>query len=1219
MQQQRLASCLVVIFVGSLFSAVLGQNVGARREVRQAVAKPTSQLVASRPLADVKSVKAKKVDRKAMKLEDDLREEQGLPPRFAITNAVRITPDTDGTWENVDDQTLMWRLRVFSPDALSINLGFVRYHMPPGARLIVHSADYQHVIRPFTDADNQTYRQLWTPPVISDDIVVELTIPEAVLPALELELGSINVGYRGFGEISAEKSGACNVDVVCPEGDLWRDQIQSVAVYSTGGTTFCTGFMVNNTSSDLTPYFMTADHCGIGAANAPSLVVFWNYENSTCRAVGSPASGGPGDGTLTQFQTGSIFRAGYTPSDFTLVQLSSAPDPSWNVGFSGWDRSAGDSTSAVAIHHPNTDEKRISFENQATTTTSYLENTVPGAGTHIRVIDWDLGTTEPGSSGSPLFNQDKRVVGQLNGGFAACGNDTSDWYGRLSVSWTGGGTSSTRLSDWLDPTSTGAMFVDFVSGGGMSVTPAGNVEHIGVAGGPFTNPTVTYTLTNPTPATLDYSVSLTSSFGILLDGGAGPVVGTLAASGGTVDVVVTLGAPINALTSGVFVEDIVFDDITNGSSRTRQHTVEVDQTLFSLSPDTGLESSGPVGGPFVGSIVYTVTSDRPTPFDVQVSSSDSWVSLDGGTSPVTISLNGTGTTGTVTVGFSVDADALVAGTYAATVSFTNLAGGGGDATRPVTLDVGRLVFNSTDTPLTILDNTGFTSEIIVADDFCVGDLDVDIDITHTFIGDLTVVLTSPTGGQVTLHGETGGSADDIVLTYDDEGIPPDGPGALSDFDATPAMGTWTLNVADSASGDTGTLNSWALRIAPSSEACSAPQLIYNFPLDVDPGWTTEGQWAFGQPTGGGSNGGDPTSGSTGLNVYGYNLAGDYGNSLAAPLYLTTTAIDCSQIAGTSLRFQRWLGVESSSFDQASIDVSSDGTTWTTVWAHASGSFSETAWSSQAYNISAVADGQATVFIRWGMGPSDASVTYPGWNLDDIQIWGVGDGAIAPSPVLAEPGGIKKQRFVSFIVPSAGAGVMTALRITMDSLYVPGEPFPLNPPDFSGEEGELRYVNLLRDGVGDPVTSCLDSAAFLTFYGCATVGCDPEYADWAGLFAGEVIHVSGSAIVPDSMYRISHLAASCAGNEAFCLAASAELGLATARHGDVTDDGLTNVTDVVFTVDRVKDALSATPEYTCYVRDESPTPDVSAPNVSDIVITVDALKLVAYALTLPTCP
>jgi hypothetical protein len=209
--------------------------------------------------------------------------------------------------------------------------------------------------------------------------------------------------------------------------------------------------MVNNTAADSTPYFMTANHCGI-AFNAASLVVYWNFETSVC--------GGIPDGLLNQWQTGSYHRASYSPSDFTLVELDQDPDPAWGITFAGWDRSGADASSAVAIHHPNCDEKRISFEYQSTTVTSYLGTSVPGDGTHVRVTDWDLGTTEPGSSGSPLFDQNHRVIGQLAGGYAACGNDLSDWYGRFARSWTGGGSSSTRLSNWLDPGSTGAMSVD---------------------------------------------------------------------------------------------------------------------------------------------------------------------------------------------------------------------------------------------------------------------------------------------------------------------------------------------------------------------------------------------------------------------------------------------------------------------------------------------------------------------------------------------------------------------------------------------------------------------------------------------------------------------------------------------------------------------------------------------------------------------------------------
>ena len=157
---------------------------------------------------------------------------------------------------------------------------------------------------------------------------------------------------------------------------------------------------------------------------------------------------------------------------------------------------------------------------------------------------------------------------------------------------------------------------------------------------------------------------------------------------------------------------------------------------------------------------------------------------------------------------------------------------------------------------------------------------------------------------------------------------------------------------------------------------------YNWNMDSDPGWTTEGSWAYGVPTG--SNG-DPNTGFTGSNVYGYNLAGAYSNNMPET-NLTSLPIDCSNLQNVEVHFMRWLGVESSSYDHASFAVSSDGTTWTTIWEHSGASFTDPDWQAQSFDISSIANGQATVYLRWTMGTTDTSVTYCGWNLDDIEIW-----------------------------------------------------------------------------------------------------------------------------------------------------------------------------------------------------------------------------------------
>jgi subtilisin-like proprotein convertase family protein len=970
--------------------------------------KPSAVLHAMQPLDHVAAVSTPALDLKKLEEEDRLRGVEGLPPRYAVPHPVHITPAAPGhgTWERLDDGTAVWRLRITNEDAVSINLGFTRYHMPAGARLFVYASDFSFVVRPFTSADNAIHGELWTPPVPGRDVTVELTLPPPRgrgMERYELVLGSINIGYRGFGD-PAERSGACNVDVICPEGDDWRDEISSVAVISTGGSTFCTGFMVNNVRQDQTPYFMTARHCGVTAGNAPSLVTFWNYENSWCRPPGSGPSGGPGDGQLNQFNTGSVWRSSNAPSDFTLVELTSSPDPEWFVSFAGWNATPGDgppSQWSVGIHHPATDEKRISFDYDPSATTSYLGNDVPGAGTHVRIIQWDLGTTEPGSSGSPLFDQNHRVIGQLHGGYASCSSLTSDWYGKFAVSWTGGGTPSAQLKYWLDPDDTGTLTLDTLSTRGMTVTPSNDVFHLGEVGGPFTYDNYEYTLSNNTANPVNYTVSLTNYIGLLINGDVQPISGTISPAGGQDSLTVTVGPMIYGLPADVYEEDIVFEDHTTGLSRTIRHTVEIGQTGITVTPDSPLNGSGPEGGPFTQAAVYTVTSTHPTAVNVSVNGSASWISVNGSTTPQIFQLNGIGDSAQVTVAFSAAANNLPIGLHSGSVAFTNTSGGAGDATRNVTLEVGRIVYHADDVPQPILDHTTIYSYVDVVEDFCIGNVEVDIDITHTWIGDLIVELQSPNGTVVRLHNRTGGSADDIVTRYSDSGEPgttfPDGPGSLGDFNFGPAQGEWRLRVSDLATADQGTLNAWSLRLLPVGGTCPSPVLVHSFPFDSDPGWTTSGQWAFGVPCGCGDCGAgrvNPPSGYTGQYVYGYNLNGCYPNNM--PEYaLTSTAIDCSDLTNTTVSFWRWLGVERFIFDKARFQVSNNGTTWVTIWQNPDVTINESSWSQVNYNISALADGQPTVYLRWTMGPTDSSVTYQGWSIDDVEIWGVLPEAMCP--------------------------------------------------------------------------------------------------------------------------------------------------------------------------------------------------------------------------------
>lgn len=104
--------------------------------------------------------------------------------------------------------------------------------------------------------------------------------------------------------------------------------------------------------------------------------------------------------------------------------------------------------------------------------------------------------------------------------------------------------------------------------------------------------------------------------------------------------------------------------------------------------------------------------------------------------------------------------------------------------------------------VTISDNKTVSSSVNVSGrTSAVGDIDIVVDIKHTYIGDLTVKIIAPDGKSATLHNREGGSADNINKTY-----------SISASAVTNnGNGTWKLQVQDSAGGDTGYIDSWTLR------------------------------------------------------------------------------------------------------------------------------------------------------------------------------------------------------------------------------------------------------------------------------------------------------------------------------------------------------------------------------------------------------------------------
>lgn len=401
--------------------------------------------------------------------------------RIAIQNDVRITPASGGAWVALADGSRLWRIAINAAGATDLRFGFAHFTVPDGVTLHVVDAAARRYDGAYSSADATPDGQLWLVPVAGDTLTLEVHVPAGVTLASDaIELTRVSAGYRnvtetgGPGLFGAGQSGTCNIDVVCPLGDPYRNDIRAVAKYyfdEPDGTYLCTGTLVNNAAQDDAPYFLTANHCISTQSAATSMSLIWNYQ--------SPACGQHGGGSTAQTQEGgATLLAHRTDVDFSLVKLNTAPPSTYNVYFAGWDSSGDVPGGSIGIHHPSGWVKAITSTTHALTSMNSCIGT-GGSQTHWRTgAPYTQGTTEGGSSGSAIVvpvadatGHDRLVIGTLSGGSAACSgsvpNTGYDCYGKLSVAWNGN-SAGARLKDWLDPAASGVATLDGKNPGGAS-------------------------------------------------------------------------------------------------------------------------------------------------------------------------------------------------------------------------------------------------------------------------------------------------------------------------------------------------------------------------------------------------------------------------------------------------------------------------------------------------------------------------------------------------------------------------------------------------------------------------------------------------------------------------------------------------------------------------------------------------------------------------------
>lgn len=413
---------------------------------------------------------------------------QGNPLRYAVAEALNLD-QRSGAWDETEAGLARWRLRIASANARSLSLHLRDLNLPEGAELWLYDASGSGDRQGPYDRNSAALYQgeLWLPVVRASEAVLEVQLPASASSELRLGIAEAFHGFRSLSPAGGVEpkasigsdSGSCNIDVVCSAGNGWSSEIRSAVLLSTAGVSLCTGSLVSNTLQDDRPLILTANHCGIRSTNVRTVTAYFNLQSSSC--------GGNQNGRTDQTLAGTSFLARDQDSDFTLFTLASAPPAAYNPYYAGWDARSGVAPqSGVAIHHPSGDEKKISVYSAAA---SAADNVSIGEGSSAFSVDawrvvWAQGTTEAGSSGAALWNQDHRVVGVLSGGGASCTTRSEpDYFARLERGWLASGGTG-QLKAHLDPNSSGCLTLNGKSPGSAApVTSCSGSSSGGTSGG----------------------------------------------------------------------------------------------------------------------------------------------------------------------------------------------------------------------------------------------------------------------------------------------------------------------------------------------------------------------------------------------------------------------------------------------------------------------------------------------------------------------------------------------------------------------------------------------------------------------------------------------------------------------------------------------------------------------------------------------------------------
>ncbi|MFV0538413.1 MAG: trypsin-like peptidase domain-containing protein [Dysgonomonas sp.] len=390
-----------------------------------------------------------------------LRKKMGLPLLEARIYALEVNMDTVGIWsESSTKKENIWKLAVGVPLSKGFYISMEDFYLPKGAQLFAYNKDNFENAIVFSHEDNPNGGPYSIEDLTGDNVILEYVANKNITEKPKIHL--LDIGYK-YSDETGNVSGfgtaaSCMINVNCTQGVQWQTQKKGVVRLRIRKTTDgenegsgCTGTLINNTNNDKTPYILTAYHCleNVDISNPDNFSVFFNYESPSCENTGTRPS--------YKFHRGANVKVAIPisgGSDGVLLQLTGTIPEDWDVYFNGWDRNnTNNVTNGAVIHHPQGDIKKITLYDKALTTGQW-DGTSPL--NSFWIVSYSEGSTEKGSSGSSIFNQNGLVIGTLTGGNSSCSAPSaSDFYGKFGYHWDKASDENLHMSKYLDPINSG--------------------------------------------------------------------------------------------------------------------------------------------------------------------------------------------------------------------------------------------------------------------------------------------------------------------------------------------------------------------------------------------------------------------------------------------------------------------------------------------------------------------------------------------------------------------------------------------------------------------------------------------------------------------------------------------------------------------------------------------------------------------------------------------